>query len=220
MNGGLQAILFDMDGTLVDSEKLWFRAEGEVMAWLGWDGVWGPEHQRQLVGGSMGRTVAYMLEVSGIGADPAEVARRLQDGVEALLREQVPLMPGAKDLLSEVQAAGVPAALVTSTQRRITEYVLDGLGRDYFTTTLTGDEVARPKPHPEPYLTAAERLGADPARCVAIEDSPTGVASAEAAGCAVVAIPSVTEILPAPGRTVVATLTDLDLGRLRALIGP
>jgi HAD superfamily hydrolase (TIGR01509 family) len=216
--GALAAVLFDMDGTLVDSERLWFVAEAAVMAWLGWDGVWGQEHQERLVGGSMARTVGYMLDLAGVDVDPAEVARRLQEGIEGLLRQEVPLMPGAKDLLTEVQAAGVPAALVTSTGRRITEYVLDGIGREYFDTTLTGDEVAHPKPHPEPYLTAAARLGADPARCVALEDSPTGVASAEAAGCAVVAIPSVTAIAPAPGRVIARSLADLDLAFLSALV--
>ena len=216
--GALAAVLFDMDGTLVDSERLWFIAETEVMAWLGWDGVWGHEHQEQLVGGSMARTVSYMLDLARVDADPAEVARRLQAGVEALLREEVPLMPGAKDLLTEVQAAGVPSALVTSTGRRITEYVLDGIGREFFDTTLTGDEVSHPKPHPEPYLTAAARLGVDPARCAALEDSPTGVASAGGAGCAVVAIPSVTAISAGPRCTVVGSLTEVDLAFLRALV--
>ena len=219
---GLQAVLFDMDGTLIDSERLWFQAEAEVMKWLGWQGAWGPEHQEALVGGSVGRTVGYMLDVAGpqirAAADPAEIARRLLDGVEARLREEVPLMPGAKDLLAEVQASGLPTALVTSTGRKITEYALDGIGRSYFTTTICGDEVARPKPDPEPYLTVAQRLGVDPARCVALEDSPTGVASAEGAGCVTVAIPSVTPIRQAPRRKVVAALTQLDLAGLRALV--
>ncbi len=220
MSGTLEAVLFDVDGTLVDSERLWFLAEAATMAWLGWQGSWGPEHQEELVGGSIDKTVTYLLKVADVRADRAEVAGHLLSGVEALLRQEVPLMPGAKDLLSEVQAAGVPAALVTSTGRKITECVLDGIGREYFATTLTGDEVTHPKPDPEPYLTAAARLGADPARCVALEDSPTGVASAEAAGCVVVAIPSVTPIRPAPGRTVVGSLADLDLAGLRALIRP
>lgn len=219
---GLQAVLFDMDGTLIDSERLWFQVEAEIMAWLGWPGVWGPEHQQALVGGSVRRTVGYMLEVAGpqirAAADEDEIARRLLDGVELRLREEVPLLPGAKDLLAEVQAAGLPAALVTSTGRRITEHALDGIGRSYFATTICGDEVTHPKPHPEPYLTAAAHLGVDPARCVALEDSPTGVASAEGAGCVTVAIPSVTPIPQAPGRMVVAALTQLDLAGLRALV--
>lgn len=129
-------------------------------------------------------------------------------------------MPGAKDLLSEVQASGLPTALVTSTERRITEYALDGIGRDFFDTTLCGDEVSQPKPHPEPYLTAAERLAVAPAECVVLEDSPTGVAAAEAAGCVTVAIPSVTPIPAVPGRTVVGSLEDLSLERLRSLVRP
>lgn len=219
---GLQAVLFDMDGTLIDTERLWFQVEAETMAWLGWPGVWGVEHQEALVGGSIGHTVDYMLAVAGpdlaAAVGRAEITRRLLDGIEVRLREEVPLMPGAKDLLSEVQASGLPTALVTSTGRRITEYALDGIGRAYFRTTICGDEVLHPKPHPEPYLTVAARLGVDPARCVALEDSPTGVASAEAAGCVTVAIPSVTRVPPAPGRTVVTSLEQLDLTRLRALV--
>lgn len=219
---GPQAVLFDMDGTLIDSEVVWFQVEAEIMAWLGWPGVWGREHQEVLVGGSLERTVEYMLEVAGpavrAAADPAQVGRRLLDGVEDTLRRQVPLMPGAKDLLAEVQAAGLPTALVTSTERRLTEYALDGIGREYFTTTLCGDEVANPKPHPEPYLTAARLLGVEPARCVVLEDSPTGVASAEGAGCVTVAIPSVTPIPAAPGRTVVTSLTQVDLAWITRLV--
>jgi HAD superfamily hydrolase (TIGR01509 family) len=216
--------LFDMDGTLIDSEKLWFRAEADVMRWLGWPGWWGSDHQAVLVGGSLGRTVEYMLDVAGpqiaAGVTPEEVAERLLGSVEDRLCTEVPLMPGAKDLLSEVQASGLPTALVTSTERRITEYALDGIGRDFFDTTLCGDEVSQPKPHPEPYLTAAERLAVAPAECVVLEDSPTGVAAAEAAGCVTVAIPSVTPIPAVPGRTVVGSLEDLSLERLRSLVRP
>ncbi|HXA59121.1 MAG TPA: HAD family hydrolase, partial [Streptosporangiaceae bacterium] len=93
-----------------------------------------------------------------------------------------------------------------------------GIGREHFTITLAGDEVTHPKPDPEPYLTAARLLGVDPARCVALEDSPTGVASAEGAGCVTVAIPSVAPIPHAPGRTVLTSLTQIDLPGLAALI--
>lgn len=212
----LQAVLFDMDGLLVDSERLWFESEAEVMAELG--APWGPEDQESLVGGSIARTVAYMLARTGPVAAPEQLGRRLLDGMAARLRANVPLMPGAKDLLDEVREAGVPSALVSSTHRTLMEYALDGLGRDRFTTTVAGDEVEHTKPHPEPYLKAARLLGADPGRCVALEDSPNGTESATAAGCYVVAVPSVVAIPSAPRRTVVPSLLDVDLTRLRSLV--
>ncbi|MCW2859745.1 MAG: HAD-superfamily hydrolase, subfamily variant 3 [Actinoallomurus sp.] len=212
----LQAVLFDMDGLLVDSERLWYETEAEVMAGLG--ATWGPEHQESLVGGSIDRTVAYMLALTGPVEAPGEVARRLLDGMAERLRANVPMMPGAKELLDEVREAGVPSALVSSTHRNLMEYALDGIGRDRLTTTVAGDEVAHTKPHPEPYLTAARLLDADPRQCVALEDSPNGTASATAAGCHVVAVPSVVPIADAPGRTVVTSLLDVDLARLRSLV--
>ncbi|GAA3959011.1 HAD family phosphatase [Actinomadura viridis] len=212
---GPQAVLFDMDGLLIDSERLWLEVETEVMTWLG--GSWGPEQQEALVGGSLDVAVTYMLEMTGAGADPAEVGRRMLEGMVERLRAGVPMMPGAKELLSEVRAAGMPAALVSSSHRVLIEPVLDAIGREHFTLSVAGDEVTRTKPHPEPYLTATARLGAEPARCVVLEDSPNGLAAAEAAGCVTVAVPCLLPVAPAPGRTVVGSLHEVDLDRLAAL---
>jgi HAD superfamily hydrolase (TIGR01509 family) len=213
---GLRAVLFDMDGLLVDSERLWLEVETETMAWLG--GTWGPEQQEALVGGSLDRAVELMLALSGASAAPAEVGRRMLDGMVERLSGSVPMMPGAKELLAEVHAAGVPAALVSSSHRALLEPALDAMGRELFALSVAGDEVSRTKPDPEPYLTAAARLGADPGRCVALEDSPNGVAAAEAAGCVTVAVPCLLPIAPAPGRTVVQSLRDVDLRRLAELV--
>ncbi|WP_030167791.1 HAD-IA family hydrolase [Spirillospora albida] len=213
--GGLQAVLFDMDGLLIDSERIWLEVEAEVMAWLGGD--WGPEHQERLVGGSLAVAAAYMLALTGAPVAPEEVGRRLVDGMFDRLSTCVPLMPGAKELLAGVRDAGVPAALVSSSHRRLLEPVLDAIGREHFAFTLAGDEVTRTKPDPEPYLTAAARLGADPRRCVVLEDSPNGVAAGEAAGCATVAVPGVLPIPDAPGRTVVGSLREVSVARLADL---
>lgn len=215
--GGPQAVLFDMDGLLIDSERIWLEVESEVMAWLG--GEWSAAHQQRLVGGSLDVAVAYMLELTGAAADPAEVGRRMLDGMAERLTGCVPMMPGAEELLAEVRAAGVPAALVSSSHRRLIEPVLDAVGREHFALSLAGDEVTRTKPDPEPYLTAAARLGAAPGRCVVLEDSPNGVAAAEAAGCATVAVPGVLPVPPAPGRTVVGSLREVTLDLLRSLTG-
>ncbi|WP_242910319.1 HAD family hydrolase [Actinomadura terrae] len=214
---GPQAVLFDMDGLLIDSERVWFEVESEVMARLG--GTWTPAHQERLVGGSLVIAVDYMLELTGSSAPREEVGRRMLDGMVERLSAAVPLMPGAKELLTELREAGVTAALVSSSHRALIEPVLDAVGREYFALSVAGDEVSRTKPDPEPYLTAAARLRAEPARCVVLEDSPNGVAAAEAAGCVTVAVPSVLPIPPAPGRTVVASLRELDLARLSSLVG-
>ncbi|WP_327091890.1 HAD family phosphatase [Nonomuraea sp. NBC_01738] len=211
----MDAVFFDMDGLLVDTEKVWLEIETEVMARLG--GVWTPEHQTHLVGGSMDRTVGYMLSVSGSDVSPATLRAWMLDGMVNRLSAGVEIMPGALELLEAVRAAGFPVALVTSSLKEIAEAVLHFVGRDRFDVIVTGDDVSHTKPDPEPYLTAAGLLGVDPLRCVVLEDSPNGVVAGTAAGCAVVAVPSLLPIEPAPGRLVVRSLTEVDVDTLKAL---
>ncbi|GAA5067203.1 HAD superfamily hydrolase (TIGR01509 family) [Thermocatellispora tengchongensis] len=212
---GLGAVFFDMDGLLVDTEKVWFEVESEVMARLG--AGWGHDHQEALVGGSMPSTVAYMLKVSGASVPPETVAEWMIEGMRARLAGGVELMPGAPELLEAVRAAGLPTALVTSSARKIAELCLAGIGRHYFDHVVTGDDVTRAKPDPEPYATAARLTGVHPARCAVLEDSPNGVTAATAAGCRVVAVPSVLPIPEAPGRLVVTSLHQVDVTVLHAL---
>jgi HAD superfamily hydrolase (TIGR01509 family) len=200
-------VLFDMDGLLVDSEPLWLEAETAVMARLGAE--WTTADQVQLLGGSLDRTVRYLLAKATRPAPPGQVAEWLMSGVAELARERgVPVRPGARELLAEVAAAGLPHALVTGSERRFMDVVLARTGLR-FDALVCADDVSVTKPDPEPYLLAAKLLDADPARCFALEDSPNGVASAEAAGCQVIAVPSLVPIGPAPGRIVVRSLTDL-----------
>ncbi|GII78171.1 phosphoglycolate phosphatase [Sphaerisporangium rufum] len=212
----MDAVLFDMDGLLVDTEKLWFTVETDVMRRLG--AGWSIADQEAMVGGSIAATARYMAETSGTGADPAEVAEWMTTGLLDLLAAGFDMMPGAAGLLAAVRAAGVPAGLVTSSSRRIAEAVLDGIGRAHFDVVVTADDVRRFKPDPEPYLRAASTLDAHPGRCVVLEDSPKGVAAATAAGCAVVAVPSVVEVPPGPRRLVVRSLAEVDLAALRRLV--
>jgi HAD superfamily hydrolase (TIGR01509 family) len=221
----LRGVLFDMDGLLVDSEPLWFEAERGVMARLG--AAWTAEDQEALLGGSLERSVSYMLGKAAAarggppdGAPPgralpeaAQVGRWLLAGMtDLMLSRGLPLRPGARELLAEVAAAGLPHALVTSSQREIMRTVLAVTGLA-FGVTVCREDVARGKPDPEPYLRAAHLLGVDPGGCVALEDSPNGLASAQAAGCAVIAVPSLP--VPAqPGRLTVASLGELSLARL------
>jgi HAD superfamily hydrolase (TIGR01509 family) len=213
--GELEAVLFDMDGLLVDSEPLWFEVECEVMARLG--GRWGEADQVALVGGSLRRTVRYLLERAVRPASADDVARWLTEGMAGLLAARgLSMLPGAQELLAEVRAAGVPHALVTSSERPIMDAVLGQIG-DGFAVTVCAADVSRGKPDPEPYLRAAALLGVRPGCSVALEDSPNGVASAEAAGCILVAVPSLAPIAPGPGRIVLRSLAEVDLGLLRRL---
>jgi HAD superfamily hydrolase (TIGR01509 family) len=211
----LLGVLFDMDGLLVDSEPLWFEVESSVMARLG--GSWGERDQAALVGGSLDKSLDYLLAKATRPASRRTVGRWMVDGmVELLSSREVPVMPGARQLLAQVAAAGVPYGLVTSSERPVMEAVLARL-EITFPVTVCGDDVSHSKPDPEPYLLAAAKLGAEPGGCVAIEDSPNGVAAAEAAGCMTIAVPSIVAIPPAPGRTVVSSLTELSLARLQVL---
>ncbi len=213
----LQAVLFDMDGLLVDTEPLWFEIESEVMTRLGGD--WSEADQAKLVGGSLQTTLDYLLGKASRPVSREELARWMLDGmVSRLNRAPVRLRPGARDLLTEVQAAGVSHALVTSSERMIMDGVLRGTGLR-FPVTVCAEDVTRIKPDPEPYLLATKLLAADPARSVVLEDSPNGVAAAEAAGCRVIAVPNVAPVPRAPGRVVVASLAEVSLARLRELTG-
>ncbi|QKW05639.1 HAD family phosphatase [Streptomyces sp. NA04227] len=210
----LQAVLLDMDGTLVDTEGFWWDAEVEVFARLGHrlDEAW----RQVVVGGPMSRSAGFLIEATGADVTLDELVVLLNDGFEDRISRTLPLMPGAKRLLSELAANRIPTALVSASHRRIIDRVLRSLGASNFALTVAGDEVERTKPFPDPYLLAAAGLGADPTRCAVIEDTATGVASAEAAGCRVVAVPSVAPIAPAAGRTVVSSLEEVDLDFLRA----
>jgi HAD superfamily hydrolase (TIGR01509 family) len=207
--------LFDMDGLLVDTEPLWFETETEVMARLG--AQWTVEDQERLLGGSMANTVAYLLAKATCSVPPDQVARWMIDGMlDRAARGQVIVRPGARELLAQVAQAGLRYALVTSSEREFAEAVLGGTGL-YFPVTVTAGDVSRTKPDPEPYALAAKLLDASPEQCVALEDSPNGVASATAAGCRVVAVPSLTPIPAAPGRLVVPSLCDVSLRTLHGL---
>jgi HAD superfamily hydrolase (TIGR01509 family) len=212
----LAAVLLDMDGTLVDTEGFWWDTEVGVFARLGHtlDDAW----RDVVVGGPMTRSAAFLIEATGADITVPELTVQLNEGFEERITHTLPLMPGAGRLLGELAAKQIPTALVSATHRRIMDRILVSLGPEHFALTIAGDEVARTKPHPDPYLLAAAGLGADPARCAVVEDTLTGVAAAEAAGCRVVAVPSVTPIAPAPGRTVVPSLEVVDLAFLQEMM--
>ena len=213
----LEAVLFDMDGTLVDSEKVWDVGLTELAHRYG--GELSAAARARMVGTSMTESMAILHDDLGQPwRDPHGSVEWLERRVKELFALGLVWRPGAAELLASVHAAGIPMALVTATRRHLVDVALVTIGEHYFRAVVAGDEVDQTKPHPEPYLTAASLLGADPARCVAVEDSPTGVASARAAGCVVLAVPCEIELPDAGGVTVVDSLTGVDLPYLRRLV--
>jgi HAD superfamily hydrolase (TIGR01509 family) len=213
--GALAAVLFDMDGLLVDSEPLWYDVEAEIAAALG--GEWLPADQAACVGGPLRATARLILARAARPADLAEVESRLIHGMAERLRRGVPLLPGAADLLAGLARCGIATALVSSSERRLMDLVLAGVQPASFTASVAGDEVCARKPDPEAYLRAAGLLGVEPGWCVALEDSRTGVMSAEAAGCLCVAVPDLVPIPTTPTRPVLTSLRDIDAEWLVAL---
>ena len=216
MNLRPAAVLWDMDGTLVDTEPYWINTEYALVESYG--NAWSDEHAHALVGNDLLVSGAYIAEHGKVPLEPQEIVDRLLDGVVAQVEERVPWRHGARRLLAELNAAGVPCALVTMSWRRFVDPIVAQLPPGSFQTIVTGEEVTRGKPHPEPYLLAAARLGVDATDCVAIEDSDTGMRSAIGAGCHVIGVPNVTSLHQLDGATFVETLDELDLDALSAIM--
>lgn len=211
------AVLFDMDGTLIDSEPIWFATEVAILAEYGFD--LGPEHTHQVLGKPNEIVVEYLLGVSGIPLTPEQLNQRIDVAMATRLDAGIELIPGAKELLTEIAAAGIPAALVSASSRRVVDACLGSIGAHNFKFTVSGDDVTQPKPHPEPYLKAAALLGVDPADCVVVEDSPSGTAAGAAAGCRVMSVPHGVPVAEHPLVTIATALDTVTLERLRGLFG-
>ena len=216
IEGQLDAVLFDMDGLLVDTEPQWFAAESATVEQLG--GTWGKQQQIDLLGSNLPVAARYMIEFTDSRLDMPTVMQMLLENMTEQLVGSITFQPGVLELLDALRAADVPLALVTSSVRVHVDVILAHLPNQPFVHQVTADDVANLKPHPEPYLSALSLLGAAADRSVVLEDSPAGVAAGEAAGCHVVAVPSVVPIHPAPRRAVVGSLTDVDVWMLRDLV--
>jgi HAD superfamily hydrolase (TIGR01509 family) len=213
----LQAVLWDMDGTLVDTEPVWARVQIDLLTSLG--ATWTVEDAMRLVGSDLADAVqVWMGALPDDVISAEELADRMFGEVVRSLKEDVVLRPGALELLQALRAAGVPCALVSASYRVMIDAVLSHLGPDLFDVVVAGDEVRNGKPHPEPYLTAAQELDVDPADCVVIEDSPGGTASGTAAGAFVLAVPQWVTIPEAPRRLVLESLAGVTPDMLRELL--
>jgi HAD superfamily hydrolase (TIGR01509 family) len=212
----VQAVLWDMDGTLVDTEPYWIETEFALAERYG--GTWSVDHALQLVGSDLLDSGRYIREHMGIDLTPHQIVEELLDGVVERVRRAVPWRPGARELLGRLGEAGVPCALVTMSWTRFVEPILDQLPAGTFATVVTGDAVSRGKPHPEPYLAAASALGLPPGDCLAIEDSDAGATSAVAAGCPVLCVPNHVHIPAGQGRVFRQSLVDLTVEQLTGLV--
>lgn len=182
-----RAVLWDMDGTLVDTEPYWMAAETALVESYG--GTWTHEQAIQLVGNGLVDS-ATILQSAGVELDADAIISRLTDEVrDALATQGVPFRPGARELLRDLQTAGIRTALVTMSMRRMACSVVDTIEFDAFEHVVAGDDVEHPKPHPAPYLQAADLLGIDIADALVIEDSTTGLASGLASGAVTLGVP-------------------------------
>ena len=216
----MSAVIFDLDGVLVDSEAIWDDARRTVVARAG--GTWAPNATRELIGMSSVEWSAYLHDRLGVGLPPERISSEVADLVDERYREGLPYLPGAREVVPRL-AQEWPLGLASSSNRRIIETFLDASGlRECFAVTVSSEEVAHGKPAPDVYLAAAARLGVAPADCVAIEDSTNGLRSARAASMRVIAVPN-TEFPPSPDALALATLVvahlgDITVERLRPLL--
>jgi HAD superfamily hydrolase (TIGR01509 family) len=209
------AVLWDMDGTLIDSEPYWMKSEGSFAKannsnWTEQDGL-------SLVGMSLYDSSKIIKERVGSNLEPEQIIQKLTDDVSAQLKQEIFWRPGARDLLLLLRKKKVKTALVTMSMHRMAKQVADSIGFDAFDVIVAGDDVRHGKPHPEPYLRAAELLGVKPEDCVAFEDSLTGLRSAEAANTKAVGVKNIVEIPIEPGRVIWPTLEGVSMADLRRL---
>lgn len=208
------AILFDHDGTLVDTEPVWAAAKVALAAEFG--GIWTEQDTLDCLGLSMKFTLDRLRE-RGVDLPDEQINERLVAKVrEALAHQQVEFLPGIERFLTQVRDAQIPAAIVTNATTSIAQRTADAAPEGTFSVIIGNDETTHPKPDPQPYLLAAQRLGVEPSRCVALEDSPSGVRSATAAGMKVIVVPGELEV-PAELGNARMLHTELTLDAVRAL---
>lgn len=220
MSDAPAAVLFDMDGTLVDSEPVWDEALKELARWLG--GSLSPEARLRTVGTDVAVSVDIVhADVGRPDADPVLSGKKLIAEAGTRFAAGLVWRPGARELVDAVRAAGIPVALVTNTERSLVRLALGPLVEELFDVSVCGDEVPRSKPAPDPYEKAARLLGVEPAAALAIEDSPTGAASAQAAGCPVLVVPAgEVPVPPTSRRSFRTTLADLTVSDLPPFLTP
>jgi HAD superfamily hydrolase (TIGR01509 family) len=207
-----KAAFFDMDGLFLDSEPQWHQSQQEVCARYGYS--WNDEDQRICIGGPLSRVGDYISQVCAHDMSGSQVVEELTQMMLAKLSSHAELMPGAFDAVNRVRAL-MPVALVSASPRNLMDAALSTLDPNFFSFTISADDVKRTKPFPDPYLMAAERMRESPEDCVVFEDSLTGISSAREAGCAVIAVPHYIEVAEEKNLKVIKSLESVDSHMLR-----
>jgi len=210
-----EAVFFDMDGLMVDSEPEWLQSEIEVTAPFGYD--WLESDQVACLGGPLTKVGRYMSEKCGAKRSPEYFTQALIDTQVARMRGNTPTMPGAIELVRELQSHGVKTALVSASPRNIVDAVLDNLGHDLFPFSISSDDVVKTKPDPEGYLKAASKSGSDISHCLIFEDSLTGMAAAEASGAYLIGVPHLVKKEESERVRVINSLEQLNFEKLKEL---
>lgn len=210
-----EAVFFDMDGLFVDSEPIWLESESELTASFGY--VWSEEDQVACLGGPLSRVGEYMFEKCNRVKSPAFFTNTLIEIQTAKLRGKTPLLPGALELLLQLQSHGIATALVSASPRNIVNAVLENLGGNPFPFSISADDVVNTKPHPDAYLLAAEKAGAEISRCLIFEDSLTGVSAAKSSGAWLIAVPHLVVVPEEPRVRTIKSLTQISYDTLQEL---
>ncbi|MEY4320182.1 MAG: hypothetical protein RLZZ471_123 [Actinomycetota bacterium] len=209
------AVLWDMDGTLVDSEHYWLSSEQELASSVG--AVWTEQDGLNMIGMSLYDSSRLIKQKLNLEISTHEIIEQLTNSVISKLENSLPWRPGAEQLLRATKAAGIPTALVTMSMRRNAEAIVSRMGFDAFDLIIAGDEVEHGKPHPEPYLKAAKGLGVDIQHCIAFEDSISGLHSAEASGAIAIGVPNMVQIPEREGRNLWPTLVGVTVSDLEKI---
>jgi len=212
MSNFFEAVFFDMDGLMVDSEPEWLQSEKEVTAAFGYS--WSEEDQVACLGGPLTKVGQYMFDKCEQQQSPQYFTQTLIDTQVARMRGKTPTMPGAIELVRELQLHGVKTALVSASPRNIVDAVLDNLGHDFFPFSISSDDVAVTKPDPECYLKAASKSRSDISNCLVFEDSITGITAAKASGAFLIAVPHLVSVAESERVRVIKSLEQLSYSKL------
>lgn len=215
MSNFFEAVFFDMDGLMVDSEPEWFLSEIEVTKPFGY--TWLEVDQVACLGGPLSKVGQYMFDKCGQKESPEYFTQTLIDTQVARMRGNTPTMPGAVDLVRELQSHGIKTALVSASPRNIVDAVLDNLGHDLFPFSISSDDVVKTKPEPEAYLKAADRCGSNITNCLVFEDSLTGMSAAIASGAYLIGVPHLVAIEESARVRVIKSLEQLSFSKLMEL---
>ena len=215
MRSFFDAVFFDMDGLLVDSEPEWLKSESEITAAYGYQ--WTPQDQVACLGGPLSRVGQYMHEKCKQAETPDFFTSKLIELQSERMRLHTPFMPGAYELVKELQRNGVKTGLVSASPRIIVDAVLDNVGVDLFPFSISSDDVERTKPHPDAYLKAAQLTNSDIENCLIFEDSLTGVGAATSSGAWLVAVPHLVHVDESARVRVIKSLEQLNFAKMQKL---